>query len=986
MAQEPHFAHYTTEDGLPSNEVYETLQDDEGFLWIATDEGVARFDGYEFRSFTTRDGLPENTVLDLFKDDKGRVWFVTMSKGICYYQDGIIHPYKYNEVLNKNQDQNDVVFAFYVNSSDEVFIACSRPGILKIDANGEPNRLPFPQAYQDSIFFYLHSVEEGFLIELTLFDPTLPGGVNARRCRSLKITTDHEQAHIDLETSTPQFIPSYRGLFSYQQTKDHHYVNLGHILLKFSPSSLKKGTAETRNFDGGLYSFLKTEDRLLLCQSKGGVEVYLDSFAERDPEAKWLQGETITNIYKDDAGGLWFSSLASGLFYLEDPSIQSYPKTGFLSGSHIVDMEKVSNGKLAIAYEEVTTNDMLRNGNEVTHWSLRMYDKALGFDKFGDTLIVQTQLKSALNNMEVSVALNTRPYKLDSDFILEATARPFIKSLRNTSEKIYLKRTNYEVIVSKGSNYKVIPLPGTTLRVNAAVVDSLDNVWIGATGALWIYKDGHLGLFDTTDILLNSTINDFEISGTNLFMASKENGLIIKTKDRALNIAEKDGLLSDNVNSIELCDHAIWCGTSKGLSRVEIISTDPLKFSIQNFHEENGLISNLITKLVAIDSILYIGTEKGLSRIITNKLKTAPTPPTVRIEAVLIGDSSTSANEIQELNYDQSNITFEFTGLSFRDHGKVKYRYRLLGLNDEWKETQQRSADYEFIPPGNYTFEVAAAGKNGQWSTEARSLSFVVLPPIWLEWWFIVLEILVGLVIISFILIWVIRNQRKRALVELRIIRSEQMALQAQMNPHFMFNALNSIQSFIAQSEKKKAIHYLRNFSGLIRNALYNSTYSLISLEQEIRSLQLYIELENLRMDQSINFHMAIDKDIDLEELKIPPMILQPLIENAIWHGLSPKKEDRKLKLEFKWLEHQNSLLCAVEDNGIGRKMSLHSKGDDQNLHKSMGLKNIEERLALLNNYYSSVFTLKVEDLEDKGSQPCGTRIELLIRMTKNYH
>ena len=199
------------------------------------------------------------------------------------------------------------------------------------------------------------------------------------------------------------------------------------------------------------------------------------------------------------------------------------------------------------------------------------------------------------------------------------------------------------------------------------------------------------------------------------------------------------------------------------------------------------------------------------------------------------------------------------------------------------------------------------------------------------------------------------------------------------MNPHFIFNALNSVNSFISKNDELNANKYLARFSRLIRSILENSDHDFIPLSNEIELLQSYLELENIRFADKFKYSFEVDKNINPDEFRIPPMLIQPYIENAVWHGLRYKEKDGFLKVEIK--KEESQLKVEVIDNGIGRAKSQELKTENQKKNKSKGIMNTKKRLEILNKLYKQNIELNIEDINDKQE---GTKVTLLIPDIKN--
>ncbi len=286
-----------------------------------------------------------------------------------------------------------------------------------------------------------------------------------------------------------------------------------------------------------------------------------------------------------------------------------------------------------------------------------------------------------------------------------------------------------------------------------------------------------------------------------------------------------------------------------------------------------------------------------------------------------------------------------------------------------------RKAYYFNIPPGKYVFRVRGANSVGAWAE--RDMTITIFPPWWRTWW---AYCLYGLLFMAAIF-GAFQIQRRRLLLtergRARVTELEMEVLRAQMNPHFIFNSLNSINWFIQQNDRGKASEYLTKFSKLIRLILQNSKSSIIPLESELESLALYLDLEEMRFDYHFSYKISVPPDMETSTLKVPPLIIQPYVENAIWHGLMHKEEKGKLDIEVS--EEDDQLFFKITDNGIGRKQAAALGSKSAIKHKSMGMQITGERIAQLQRPGSKESTVTVYDLSQKDGSFGGTEVIIKI-------
>lgn len=307
----------------------------------------------------------------------------------------------------------------------------------------------------------------------------------------------------------------------------------------------------------------------------------------------------------------------------------------------------------------------------------------------------------------------------------------------------------------------------------------------------------------------------------------------------------------------------------------------------------------------------------------------------------------------------------------------VTYSYRLEGFDPEWVDAGARPfARYTNLPGGNYRFYVKATEKGGS-TTEARLLGFEIHIPFYKTWWFIALVVLVALGVISWIVLSYIQKEQIKASYNLKLAKMEMQSLRSQMNPHFIFNSLNSIKNYVVNKGPNQAAEYLAKFSQLIRMILENSKTDLLTLDQEINALQLYIEIESMRFQQSFDWSIQVDPEIDTTGTRVPPMLIQPFVENAIWHGLQHKKEPGHLEIRFMIKDH--GILCIVRDDGIGRARAAEMKRHNSRHKESLGTKITSDRMDVINVIYGSNIHVTTRDLVHADNSDGGTEVTIFI-------
>lgn len=422
------------------------------------------------------------------------------------------------------------------------------------------------------------------------------------------------------------------------------------------------------------------------------------------------------------------------------------------------------------------------------------------------------------------------------------------------------------------------------------------------------------------------------------------------------NYRNEDGLPSNQAfHVMQDSKGYIWIGTDKGVSRFD-------GYEFKNFSSKDGLGGTTILDI-------YQDKKKG-----TNK------KPKAYIDDVSVSKTS-DGNHL--VNYPNNTISFKYTPLVYYHDKDLLYRYRISGLSGEGQYTTSNNVFYPFIPEGHYHFEIAVKDKNGFWGGITH-VPFIIETPYWKTTWFLVFIITILIIIVSAIILLIIINRRIKEQAKHEIIKYQQKALSNQMNPHFLFNSLNSIHRYLLENNSIFASKYLSKFARLMRLFLNNSEKETIVIRKEIESIRLYLELENLRMKNAFEFNVHIDKNIDADKMHVPAMLLQPIVENSVIHGIRYLRNSIGL-IELSFIKENNSLKIIITDNGVGRDKALEIEHKDN--HKSHGGSIVRKRIKLLNQLYRANIAIIYLDLHGEDSQNKGTKViikNIPINLKKN--
>lgn len=978
FSQEYNFKHYTVEDGLPSSEVYSAFQDSKGYMWFATDAGVSRFNGYEFKNFDSKDGLTDNTVFLITEDSKGRIWFGTFNNQLCYYFNDSIYPYKYNKKLKNVTKQTNVLNSFYIDSLQTIWLGYSTGGgIVSCDKNGViTQHISSKNDYSFTI--RVHQVNNN----------SIWGGLSSDKSSHKIMNRIPHSIHFFLEIQNNSLIKLFD--WDYNNSKVSA-INLGvlsdnkqiSILLNdsvyFFDSNRKlfkrikyNGLENCR-----LYSCHIEKNEIWICTEKNGVIIYDNSTNNFKRNKVIFKDKKIARVYKDKEGGRWFCSLDEGILYLKSSNF----KNTFFKENAIKSIElDTCTNRLFIGIDNGHVLKLNKFNNEYKTTSIyksEMFSEILKFNYMDSTLIFgfSNNKLAVFKNEKIEYRttiknLNSKSILIDSNIIYRVNDG--ISKIVDNKEVYYS--------ASEGKRYWCTSL-----------VKDKKNIWIGTNNGLICFDDETYKITEPfkNNKLLSTGITCLEKLNYNIILVgTKSFGLLLMQNEKIIAVInQKKGLASDLVRCIHVDNqNEIWVGTNKGLSRLNYKS--PRNFIIQNITTNHGLISNEISHIRSYKNTIFLVTPKNLIEFDKTKLIINKTPSPIYITKFKVNDveKEFKKNPSIELSYNENRIDIHFESLNYKSLGGINYKYRFLDIDTSWQNTTQTTVSFYALPPDNYTFEVKAQNEDGFWSKPA-TYSFKINPPFWLTWWFIGFEVIFIILVLMIIfkyretqLLIKSKNLQRIAENEKKIMELELKALKSQMNPHFIFNTLNSIQHFISSNNFKDSNRYITNFSKLIRMVLNQSDKSYITLREETEMLNLYLSLEQVRFSKEFEFAINLDDSIDLDFDKIPPMLLQPFVENAIWHGLMNNKEKGHIKIKF--AIDGDYLLCTVTDNGIGRVAAEEIKATRKIQNKSVGMTITKERLNIINSEMYENMNVEVIDLYNKNNLPTGTTVKIKIALT----
>lgn len=946
FAQHPYYYNITDEDGLPSNEVYSIVQDDFGYIWIGSDAGLFLYDGFNFKPYTNskQNG---RSISFLQLDKKGRLW--------CKNFSGQIY-----------RVENDSLFIVGDFSSK----ASSTPQFtLDDECNLYVNNVNLIEVYSesgDSIKAYSFPERENMLVDITelicfkdkLYFCRNQYGFYMLDLNSGKTTQMECQKNCENFWNRNLFKIMDNELYILAENSRDYKITIGKVnntKVEFVRQFNKETDAQR------VYMIYKDKSKQPWLCSYNGISTW-EGYQQNE---FLLRGQKVSNMLHDREGNYWFTTLEHGLFVIPFMEVQKMNSTNSnlaednFASVTLLKNEKLLTGSYTGELYEISQSD--KNSKNV-------------YSDSGEKFITVKKIRETKDYLLASRGRFT--------IIEKKTGKTFYPSLSNFRDMVLLGDTLFfvmpeaagkisikDLIENKGIKFSSVSKSGGRAVEGDTTSGS---VYFALNEGTFIYRNAKLNEMKDGEEKIYA--NSLSFSDGILWVASVSKGIYGVKDDKIVqHFSDKNELNDNTMRYIKAKGNTLVACSNSFLYSIEISTNHVSKYNITS-----GINPKDINAIEIADSTVVLATNKGLVYFPLSLQSINAVEPNIAITTITHADTTLHFSSSVELPYHNNNFKIYFSAAAFRSRGNFTYEYRLKGLDTAWISTPAsvNYAMFSSIPPGDFLFEVRAVNESRIMSRTIASIGVSVSIPVWQQWWFYLLVSLLSVGLVVLIYQFRIRYLTRKAALQNKLTASQLTALKAQMNPHFMYNALNSIQDLILQSDIKNTNYYLSRFSSLMRKVLDASGSNEITLNDELEMLELYLELEKLRFGNDFIYTITVQKELDKDETKLPSLILQLFVENAIKHGLLHKKGEKKLVVEF--LVHNNTLICTVTDNGVGRARSAEIKQRSVLTHQSFATKATEKRLELINSSRQKKIKLEVIDLME-GEKALGTKVVLEI-------
>ncbi len=971
---------YNEEDGLASKVVKDIIRDKKGILWIATDLGISKFDGEKFRNIYKTDGLPSNRVWALAVDTNNTIFAGCYQSGLAIISNNTI-----TKILHTTGKYPNTFRKLHYSNYYKKLIVGTDYGIYLLQ-----DTILIPVNYPKD------STEKSIILSISEHDSRMFFTVLKGKTQGLY--------ELFINNSQPERTYAKRisemGRFASTVLNDTLYSSDYNIIYKNPLNSINKQYSNSK-VDSFFFIWnmipLKSNELFMgglgEGRFRGGISIYDTKNRRNNPNPCDLDNQSVNDIFYDSISRVTWVCRDNGLTSLFDSPFESYD---FKDIGNILDIGFAGDSMLVLTENEVyyffgnklipiiTKHQICSRVSyewgmilkQPNHKSISLFDASRGcelarFTQDEDKLYVNT----AMGLLSIPDLRRYYPFGVGTvKFTISNSLYAFVNyfpllyypNINDLKRFIYLKdgkeyiQDIFKIIESRGIYYFASYSNGLY-----ATKDSIVYKLNGSNSTI----DNHLMSIDKD---ADGNVWCSSADG-NLFEIGFADSLCVKRK-----LNSNIGIVGNNCKWLKFNRNYLFIGTNSGLNVIttkKLYSNNPrVEFFYNQF---NGYeYSSAESPIVDKNGNLFVHTKDKIIRVEPNY--SIDTTLSININYATINDVNVDIDMVEgrDLAYDKKQISFTFFAIKYPSSRNLLFRYKVN--NNEWVIGNQ--VNLQSLRIGSYTILLEVFDKETN-TKYTKTFVFNIKKPFWLTFWFIVL-FSSGLASIVFLTMKVrIRKLKKQHEERTMLITHNSelklRSLQLQMNPHFIFNALQSVQGFILTQSVKDALIYIGNLAGVIRANLENASTEYIHLNVEIDFLKKYAEIEKVRFKDILQ--VEIINNIHDCNVLLPPMLIQPIIENSIKHGIRSLKKEGRITVTFN--SNVETLIIIVEDNGVGRTYAQQFKRHEYN---GMGMKIIQERLTLLNEKnHTDLHQLQITDLFENGA-PIGTRVEIQLMLVKS--
>lgn len=958
FGQMPLSEHFNDQHGLHSNTIYSLFQDSNGYLWVGTDKGVMRFNGENFEEIMHQRDYPLLEVYSIKEDQQGKIWFSTRDCRLYSFSGHNVKPYRYNHLIDSVRPERSLYISDWRISPDKMELSILGRSSFSISDDGEVAML-------GNRNFNFSVGDKGTLLEIVPHEKTclLAGEFPIDLTRgSSKLsgifsvpediyTCDLRRLH---DSPTPVFTA---GEMIYRFNED--------TCFSFQASAPITALAEDGygNIWVGLF--------------KGGVLKLNKNLEPGGKHSSQFEGYTVSALLMDRYDQMWVGTPSQGLFKVGNQRILSFAREDELDA---VTVGLIANrDALTAVFQGGRIYQFDFNSGATRQFHTSDFAKMNG---------VRNVVLDKLNRLWILSIGSGRVAIIDEDGKGESIApqRPYIgRYLANIDDRIWAFGGGGPNQISDITDKNPIPI----LEISEERKADLNLIGMLIRDIHSIDESRKLlatnrGLLEMVDGEIKSLEGEFgtepaqEIHGIvdvgdGYAFYNTTQGVFGEYKGKAFAINHSNGLVSNFIISMHADENRLFIGSSEGLQSVSLES-------LGNTPRIHTVLGNCkVRQLAQALGCLWVGTESGVVCISDTASFQIGQKPLL----FALGEEQDAQDQSHEKQHEFSrndqNIEFAFEAVDIAQFGPFHFEYKIEPVHTQWQQNSTGNIQLSGLGEGEYELKVRAHHGHHIYS-DVESVEFRVLPFFMFSWWFLLIVVLVLAIAMWIFVVYTRRREKRRLSARNRMAMLTQQATSARMDPHFIFKSLNSLKFFIKTKDLENASRYLNDFAKLMRSNIEYAKDDFIGIWREKELLTNYVKLENMRMGDTLDFDIEIDPSLD-PDLKIPAMILQPLLENAIWHGLGTKEGSREIQVVGKSLNQE--LIFIIDDNGVGRQVASTLNNSDPAKRERHSLDFINERLTLLSQIHGKDFALSIKDKVNVDNKPTGTTCEIRFPIMK---